>query len=770
MIYPPQKLSYAEKIARDEKSGKNNIEETIDYYISQCTWANQTTEIANLYAAVEGIIHPNEYKYVQNPFNIEGKGGEIPTYGAKLRNYNILKGIANLLMGEFGRRSHEFVVFDFNPDAEYSYKEGLAVLVRGYYAQHIANELAQLGMKVGQQVQELPPLEEYVAGFKEKYTTTRVISGQDAIDYIRWNCDLDNKYIDLYWDWVVTGRAFTYKAVNHDDVMWEAVPAHELFVPNEKHSRFIEDYSFAVRRNIVPVFKVVDFFRGRVGEELMEALEQGINKGFEMNFVDVQATGRNGIITLPANYASANYTDAFGLTNSSGIEVFHVQYRTWRKFGVLTYIDEIGQEREMEVDETYKLNKAQGDINIIWDYESQIMQGYRALGFYLDCGPLEVNRADLNSNGEQKLSYNGIIERSFTGELQSIIKQGLPYQVLVNVLHYQTEKLINKNKDKLLIMPYGLINKKAGMNTKSTMYHADATSILWVDETAPNASFAAQMIKSVDMGLGNYISNTVEVMKFIKSEYWEEIGMNAQRYSDVGQNAGKAVTEQAIVRSAIITAELTRQFDKLIEKDYAGLLDYSKVAWINGKKKRYIRTDGSLAFLNINADEAASRSESSFGIFVKDAALNTEAVTAIRGQALNLIQNNAPYQSLSGLYSTNNVAKLDKVLEKMEKLKNDQAMLMQKQAEDAQQALQDSIAANDAQNREIEYYKIDSEYAKAVDSASIRSEANSRNEERPSNEVERRLADHKIQKENKDLELKDKKLNIDKNNKKAKTN
>jgi hypothetical protein len=30
--------------------------------------------------------------------------------GAKLRNHNILKGIVNLLMGEYGRRTHEFIV------------------------------------------------------------------------------------------------------------------------------------------------------------------------------------------------------------------------------------------------------------------------------------------------------------------------------------------------------------------------------------------------------------------------------------------------------------------------------------------------------------------------------------------------------------------------------------------------------------------------------------------------------------------------------------
>jgi hypothetical protein len=61
MILPPQKLSMAEKLQRDEVTGKNNIEETIDYYISQCSWNTINTEIAELYAAVEGILNPDRY-------------------------------------------------------------------------------------------------------------------------------------------------------------------------------------------------------------------------------------------------------------------------------------------------------------------------------------------------------------------------------------------------------------------------------------------------------------------------------------------------------------------------------------------------------------------------------------------------------------------------------------------------------------------------------------------------------------------------------------
>jgi hypothetical protein len=254
------------------------------------------------------------------------------------------------------------------------------------------------------------------------------------------------------------------------------------------------------------------------------------------------------------------------------------------------------------------------------------------------------------------------------------------------------------------------------------------------------------------MSFGNYIKDSIELIRYIKSEYWDTIGMNAQRYSDIGDNAGKGVTEQAIVRSAIITNELFRQFEMVMCKDYQGLLDLSKTAYINGKKAKYIRTDGSYALLDLNLDDAEKHSSTSYNIFVRPASESTEALQAMRAQAVNLIQNGGDNSVLGALYSTNNPAKLTKLLEKLDENKKQYEALLQKQAEEAQQKLEETRQATENIITEREKYKADSQYQAAVDSAEIRSRDNSRNEPRPSNAVEERLADHKIEYDNKKLE------------------
>ena len=324
------------------------------------------------------------------------------------------------------------------------------------------------------------------------------------------------------------------------------------------------------------------------------------------------------------------------------------------------------------------------------------------------------------------------------------------------------EKLINKNKDKLLVMPMGLVPTKKGIDTKTQMYHADATSILWVDESAPGFQVAAQVIKSIDMSLGSYIKDTINLIQYIKQEYWDSIGMNKQRYGDVDTSAGKGVTEQAIMKSSIITYELTRQFDMIVEKDYQGLLDISKLAWVNGKKGNYIRSDGSIAFLKLNQDDAIKHSESSFNVFVRDASEDTEAINAIRAQATNLVQNGGDTSVLGHIFGNKSIPKLTKILEKLEDNKKQFDQLTAKNQQEADAGLEQMRLEAVQAELEVRRYVSDNALEGVKYSADKRAEGNDIPQEaKPANDVEIALAQHKMNTDDVKLKQVDKKLQIE---------
>jgi hypothetical protein len=387
MIQPPQKLTTSERLARDPVTGKNNIEETIDYYISNCNWGNYTEEILALHRAVEGHLDQEDYKSVQSPQNKQKNDGAPMVYNALLKDYNILKGIANLLMGEFGRRTHEIVISSINPSDSIAYKDGLDIVLRNYYSQGVANSLSSLGFDLGQQVVELPPVEKYVEEYTNTFDEERIISGQEILDYIKYNVDFDAKLMDLYWEWIITGGFVTYKNVNHDEVTYERVPRHEFFSPVETHSRFIEDYSYGVRRQICPIYKVVDFFKGRIPNDLMDALETEVNNGMSLQFATTRPTGTNGFMVFPSYSRESQSNSTYGMINNNGgVELYHVQYKTWEPYYELDYIDKFGQEQKMDVGEDYKLDKNNGDIKRTKKWINVLYEGYKVLDFYLDCG------------------------------------------------------------------------------------------------------------------------------------------------------------------------------------------------------------------------------------------------------------------------------------------------------------------------------------------------------------------------------------------------
>lgn len=758
MILRKLKLSQKEKDTIDIQTGRNWYMDMADYYISQWRNSGDYQEMMNLYSAVEGVINPNDYNYILNPFNIDVDTDRIKT-GGRLRDYNIIRGIVNLLMGEFGRRVHEYSVTDFNPNDEIKYKDQLLIKTKQYYAQLAVNSLNEQGFPTGQNSKEMPTYEQFLQDFKRDYDQNRVITGQEAIDYIRFHQEIDDKLLDLYWDWVIVGRCFSFKEVRFDDVTYEYVPAHEIFVPNETHSKYIEDRSYVIRRRVIPISKVIDIFNDELTEDEIKLLEKKyLNKHLSTGFEQYWNFGHRGYVKYAKNMQECTY-DGFFQNNTQGIEVFHIQFKSFRKIGELTYIDELGQVSKMEVGENYVLNKEQGDISIKWKWINQVEEVWKlAQEVYLGMKPLKTNRSELNNNSSQKLSYNGIISRTKVGQINSIVKEGIPYQLLINGQHYQLEKILNKNKDKILIMPYGLIPKKKGISAKEQMYHADATSILWVDETAPNAALSAQMIKSVDLSLGNYIKETYGIIQLIKQSYWDSIGMNSQRYSDIAQGAGKAVTEQAIVRSSLITYELNRLIDKLLQRDYQGLLDYSKFAWINGKKLNYIRTDGSRAFIELNQDDAIYHLETDYGIFVKDSVGMTEAINQYRQLGLAFAQNGGNMSGMAELFTNNNMEKLKDIIQKIEDKNNK----YKEQLQEAQNAHEKEIKEVEKEtatiNQDTEKYKADRQYQGVVDSATIRTSNNGHNEPKVPNDVDRQLANHKIENDNKKISIEEQKL------------
>ena len=168
---------------------------------------------------------------------------------------------------------------------------------------------------------------------------------------------------------------------------------------------------------------------------------------------------------------------------------------------------------------------------------------------------------------------------------------------------------------------------------------------------------------------------------------WEKIsGVNRQRQGGIGPYEGKAASQQAIVQSSHITEDLFRKFARFEQRELQGLLDYSKEAWVNGKKGMYVMPDNTIEMFDIDSIQYM---ESEYGIFVSDAGREQDKLDQARALGQAMVQNGVPASAVLDLFDSENYTGIKDKIKKAEKA--------QKELEQAQQQAQQQQAQQQMQ-------------------------------------------------------------------------
>jgi len=765
-VLPRQKQTRAQKAIVDPVTGKSFWHNNVDYYADQVLTADRD-DILRQYRVTEGLMDDKAYNYVLNPLNTTVD--RYKRFGSTLRNFDIIGPVINLYAGEFNQRFKNIQVLDSNPGDDNRYKEGLHSMIIEHYQAETVMNLAKLGLEIGDSPEEQQELQSKVEVYNRDFDSNRVITGQEILDYIAYDQDIDDKHQDGYIDWLKCGRVVTYKGVFHDDVDYESVPPWEYTSPKGGKGRMLEDDAWGVRRQVMGINDILDRWHDKMSEEDVEWLEARHQEtGFHQS---------TGFVQLPSEWMSKSddYNKKSSLAQVDGLEVFHVQWKSFKKMGIVKRQDTMGQIIEVDVQDDYVLNPKAGDLDLEWGWISTVCEGWRigddSNAIYIDLRELPYNRMSLNNKSEQKLSYNGRYNQTRTGKIISIASLGENYQVLYNIAHYQFEKLINKHKGSIKVIPIGLIPKGVeGWDEEKFMYYTHASDTMFIDETSPTAGIAINGMKVLSGSAGQEIREAIELLQSIKSEWWESIGMNRQRYGDSKASDGKAVTEQAIFRSAIISDELNRKFEKFQEKDYAGLLDISKLAYLNGKKAKYINSDSREAFLRVNPDDAVHHLESDYNIFVKNSRKENENIEMAREYGFSLGQN-AEAEMMMELIGSSNFTKTKDIIKRIDKAAQQREQSAAQADRESNEAIADAQRQSEQADRELRKYEADKGYDKVLDSTMLKMNQEADVAEPADNAPDTetvRMNDHKINSDGKahnlatqDLELKRKKVAAD---------
>ena len=530
--------------------------------------------------------------------------------------------------------------------------------------QMFVNELNKQGIQTGQPTEEAKTPEQVKDYMETSYQDSRAIVGQQVLNYLKDTLDLEDKLQKGFFDWLVSGYVYSFKGICMDDMDYEIVSPLDIDFSKSPDLEFIEDGDWVVRRQLMSANAVVDQFYDLLTDKQIDQIED-------------HTSSRSGAFAIPF---MDRIEDNYG-NNDRYIEVLHVVWKSFRKIGVLYYIDEFGVEQSTLVDDTYKTDKEAGE-QTEWYWVNEVWEGYEIDGnIYLGINPLVGQRNALNNISKCKLPYNGRAYSNRHTENVSVVSMGMPYQVLYNVFHYRLELTIAKNKDKIALIEMNTIPKRHGWDEEKFMYYADAMGFAFIDSTAEgknNERVSFNQYQVLDMSLGQYMAAQIQLLESIKTEWEELLGVSRQRKGQVMASDGVGTTKNAIAQSTAITEEVFRKYEKFEQKEMQGLLDMSKHAFRSGKKIHYITDDYRNAWLDI---EGASYMESEFGIFAKNSSMENQKMEQMRGLLQAMAQNGVGIGSVAEILDADNFSRI-RVLAKQVEQKQ---QAMQQQASQAQQ-------------------------------------------------------------------------------------
>ncbi len=749
---------------RVSKSKKNAEwgKQAIDGIINNSSFASGKSEDfsrnKNYYL---GKIDKADYKYVVNPYNHKQYADKFP---AKIRNYNIIRPIIDLLLGEKAKRPRQLQVLCLNPDAidikkELQYKEVLKGL-----QQMFINSLNELGMETGMETQEVESPIDIEAKFSAKYKDERAALGQDIYEYLDWFLNLDDLYQQAFKEWLINGKIVSFKESAFNDVDYQIIPAEDFDHDRSGSLRYIEDGAWGVHMKRMTVSDVVDRFHDDLTETQLDFLENP--NEYQDNDMPSFTLGHI------ENSSHSNYTD-----NDRIVNVYHVAFKALKKIGILTYIDENGTIQEMEVSEEYKFQKEFGDISIKWFWVNEVYHGYRIdKNIHLPVTPFNTQRGSLDNPSKCKLPYNGIIGES------SVVETGIAYQLLYNIFHFRLEHSVSKNKDKILLMEMNTIPKKHGWDADKFMYTADAAGFAFVDSTAENAQGDRVNFNQwsvLDMSLSNYISAQFELLSAVKNEWEESLGISRQRKGNIMASDGRGNTERSIFQSSIMTEELFRLADDFEMKEASGLLSTAKTAYKDGKKAVYIIGEQGMKLLEVNPGDL---DDVELGIVPVNDYMAIENLQTLKSMAMEFAQNGMKGSTVAELLESKSMSKIKQQLQKVEQAERQfEAQQQEAQAKSQQEAQAQALEIQredreDKQGHDAQENQLDRDNAVLIKSMDMEGEDapdNTMDEQRHELDREKfnndkalrsKELNHKIQHDNKKLALEGKKLAKTSNN------
>lgn len=691
---PKQKVSMSKKT---KEWGKSNIDE-IEGIINTDSYNGRSSRYRKQinYDLYNGRLNKEDFEYVTNPYGFDSND-----FPAELQHYDIISPKLNLLIGEDMKRPFNYRVISVNGDS-------ISMLNRKRKEMLLQILTSKMEAAVGQPQPEtdMPQTPEEVERYLTyTYKDLREITGQKTITYLKKEQHLQHKFSQGFKHAIIGSEEIYYVGFRGGEPDVRMVNPIDVSFIMDPDSEYTEDAIAAVEERWLTPSTILDQFHDELSDKQINEIESNSGRS--------GTSGANSEINYPSSNISILGDDAYNENNTyrrtkgedGTIRVIHVEWKSMKKIGFLSFYDETGDYVEELVDENFKLpeefnknkNKKNktvyefkiGDLeyNLSWSWINEVWEGTKiGEDIYVGIQAKPNQRRNMDNPSKCKLGYVGYLYNAMNSEAVSLIDRMKPYQYLYNIVYYRLELAIAKSKGKLMLMDIAQIPASEGWDVDKWMYYLEAMGVAFINsqeegKRGQNPQF--NQFQSIDMTMGNVVNQYIMMLESIKEQIGEISGVTRQRQGQMSSSELVGNVERSVIQSSHITEYWFSYHNEVKRRVLEALLDVAKMAWKDGKKISYIMDDMSRVFMEIDGNEFDA---SEYGVFVGNSAKEEQSIDALKQLAQPALQSGTIKMSeVADIMMSESVADIKNKLKKAEA---DLEVAQQKAAEREQQAQQ----------------------------------------------------------------------------------
>ena len=719
-----------------EKQDESWIKNTMDYFANKAYAEyvkNRDTFVKN-YDLIKGILRMEDFYQeptVKSFTDMMTADLQLPAY---VKMYSIMTTPVNELVGEITKRPDTFRVKAFDDDSKAEELQFKTDILQQYVINQAKQKIVQQAAMQGESIEEeeLQQLSmDQVKDVLDSYTSVAEKWANHVLTCQKAEFNLKEKSEDAFRDLLISGREFYHIYEDNSKLGFNievANPKNTWFLTTPDR-KWISDPTGRAQGayaagtvQVMELSEIIESIPDLTKEEidhLRSSLQDyGLINVRESNLgnpnaipgidsvtydtFDPLVLQTRMIIESEMKENNDGLKDFLGLTsNVSSFGYKYVVVRCYwiskKKIGKVIYLDELGNEQSVLVDENYKSGTIPTQESIEWGWINQWYQGTKIGPDIYHIKPFKL------------LNYCPIIGTTFevkNTEAKSLVDLMKPFQVLYNVCMNQLYKLLEKEVGKVYLtsIRHIPVPKDGDAQDALDIWEMEARNrgVVFIDDSPENLKSPSSFnqFRDIDLTRTQEIQSRYTLAQQLKNECWELVGMSRQRMGSVAASESATGVNTAVSQSYSQTEPLFVAHEYIMGQLYQSIIDAA--LYVESKKPQstlsYITNEGEAAFVQVNGSDLKFRD---LKVFLTNRPEDKQMFDELRGLSQAIIQNGGSLYDVIELYSTKSMRQMKKVFKD---LRDRQMQMQDQQMQQQQQQIeqQREIAAAQMQQAQLQ--------------------------------------------------------------------